>query len=72
MSSIQARVSQDLEDEVDRLVESGLYENRSEVVREALRKMIAQQKRETLSELTERMRIEEGDLLEELRSIRDE
>ncbi len=70
LKPVQARIPETLEREIDELVESGGYASRSEVVREALRKLLAENRRESLRELTERAGVSEEEMLDELDEVR--
>jgi putative addiction module CopG family antidote len=70
LKPVQARIPETVENELDQLVESGMYASRSEVIREALRKLIAENRRDTLRELTDRAGVDEDELLEELDDVR--
>ncbi len=67
---IQARVPTKLNREIEQQVKSGLYSNKSELVRDALRKMFAENGREILRELAKRSGISERSMLNELKNIR--
>ena len=67
---LQARVPKRLYERVENRIKLGLYSNKSEIVREALRRMFADQSREFLRELVERTGITEREMLKELRKIR--
>ena len=70
LKPVQARIPENVEDAVDALVESGVYASRSEVVREALRGLLAENRRETLRELAERAGVDENEMLDELDDVR--
>ena len=70
LKPIQARIPESVEHELDQLVESGMYASRSEVIREALRKLLAENRRESLRELADRAGVNEDELLEELDDVR--
>jgi putative addiction module CopG family antidote len=70
LKPVQARIPENVEAELDDLVESGMYASRSEVVREALRKLIAENRRESLRELADRAGVDEDEMLNELDDIR--
>jgi len=67
---LQARIPEKLYKRVEEGIKSGIYSNRSEVVREALRKMFAEQSRDFLRELARKTGISEMDMLRELKKIR--
>ncbi|MCX2818684.1 ribbon-helix-helix domain-containing protein [Haladaptatus sp. F3-133] len=71
LKPVQARVPESVEDELDRLVESGRYASRSEAIREALRKLLAEESRGSLRELADRAGVSEEDMLEELDDVRN-
>ena len=70
LKPVQARIPETVENELDQLVESGMYASRSEVIREALRKLIAENRRESLRELADRAGVNEDELLKELDDVR--
>lgn len=70
LKPVQARIPESVEKELDQLVESGMYASRSEVIREALRKLLAENRRGSLRELAERAGVEEDEMLDELDDIR--
>jgi Arc/MetJ-type ribon-helix-helix transcriptional regulator len=63
MSVTQVRLPQGLTNEVDKLVNKGLYANRSDVVREALRKLVLEQQIGSIKNT--------GDSVKEIRDIRN-
>lgn len=71
LKPVQARIPENVEDELDRLVESGRYASRSEAIREALRKLLAEESRASLRELAMRAGVREDEMLEELEDVRD-
>ena len=70
LKPVQARIPESVEAELDELVESGMYASRSEVIREALRKLIAENRRESLRELAEHAGVSEDEMLDELDEVR--
>ncbi len=70
MKLIRAKVPDNLSREVENLVKSGVFRNTSEVVSIALKKMLAEQSREYLRDLTANMGITEGEMLKEWKGIR--
>lgn len=70
LKPVQARIPENVESELDELVDSGTYASRSEVIREALRGLLAENRRESLRELAERAGVEEDDMLDELDDVR--
>lgn len=70
MKVIQATIPDGLRKEVEDLVKSGVFKDTSEVVRVALKKMLAQQSREYLRELTQRAGIKKSEMLKEWERIR--
>lgn len=72
METIQIRVTKKQLHEVDKLVKYGVYNSRSEAVRDAVRRL---QLLATLTELQEKAKekgIKQEELLEELRKVRNE
>ncbi|MDY6775647.1 ribbon-helix-helix domain-containing protein [Halorutilales archaeon Cl-col2-1] len=70
LKPVQARIPEKVEEELDELIETGEYASRSEVIREALRKLLAENRRESLRELAERAGVSEDEMLEELDEVR--
>ncbi len=70
LKPVQARIPESVDEELNALVESGMYASRSEVIREALRKLLAENRRESLRELAERAGVGEEEMLEELDDVR--
>ncbi len=70
MKLIRAKVPDKLGREVENLVKSGVFKNTSEVVSVALKKMLAEQSREYLRDLTANIGIAEGEMLKEWKEIR--
>lgn len=62
MAVTQVRLPQGIIEEVDRLVERGLYTNKSDVVRDALRKLILEKQVGSIPNT--------GDSVKEIRTIR--
>lgn len=62
MAVTQVRLPQGIIEEVDRLVERGLYTNKSDVVRDALRRLILEKQVGSIPNI--------GDSVEEIRTIR--
>lgn len=62
MSVTQVRLPQGIIEEVDRLVERGFYTNKSDVVRDALRRLILEKQIGSIPNT--------GDSVEEIRTIR--
>jgi Arc/MetJ-type ribon-helix-helix transcriptional regulator len=62
MSVTQVRLPKGLANEVDKLVNKGLYANRSDVVREALRKLVLEQQIGSIKNT--------GDSVKEIRAVR--
>ncbi|MFW5898601.1 MAG: ribbon-helix-helix domain-containing protein [Candidatus Saliniplasma sp.] len=71
LKNIQARVPTELYDEIDKRIESGMYASKSEVIREALRKMFAEQSRNFLRDLAEKRDLSEDEMLEEWIRVRE-
>lgn len=70
LKTIQTRIPEELYEELEELVGSGLYANKSEVIREALRKLIAEKSRNVLRELAAEYRVSEESLLKEWVNLR--
>lgn len=70
LRTLQARVPEALYEEVEERIELGLYASVSEIVREALRKMIASQSRSFLIDLTAKSGISKEEMLKELKRVR--
>jgi len=70
MANLQANVSQNLKREVTNLVKLGLFKSESEVVQVALKKMLAEQSRDYLRDLTRRLKISKKEMLKEWKKIR--
>lgn len=70
LKPVQARIPESVDTELDQLVESGMYASRSEVIREALRKLLAENRRESLRELAESAGVDEDEMLDELDDVR--
>jgi len=62
MAVTQVRLPQGIIEEVDRLVEKGFYTNKSDVVRDALRRLILEKQVGSISNT--------GDSVKEIRAIR--
>ena len=67
---IQARVPERLYREIEKRVVSGMYENKSEVIRDALRKLLAEHSRDSLREFARKTGITEKEMLKELKKLR--
>ncbi len=63
MTVTQVRLPERLVEEVDKLVDKGLYSNKSDVVRDALRRFILDQQVGSIEN--------KGDSVKEIRKIRD-
>ena len=70
LKPVQARIPESVEHEIDKLVESGMYASRSEVIREAVRKLLAENRRDAVRELAERAGVNEDEMLDELNDVR--
>ncbi len=70
LKSIQARVPDELYEEIDRRIDSGMYTSKSEVIREALRKLFAEQSRSFLRDLVNEMELSEEEMIEEWIKVR--
>ncbi|MGM0510937.1 MAG: ribbon-helix-helix domain-containing protein [Thermoplasmatota archaeon] len=71
LKNVQARVPEELYEEIDRRIESGMYASKSEVIREALRKMFAEQSRSFLRDLVEELEITKEEMLDEWIKVRE-
>ena len=67
---IQARVPEKLYREIEKRVVSGMYENKSEVIRDAIRKLLAEHGRDSLREFAKKAGITEKEMLKELKKLR--
>lgn len=70
MANLQANISQNLKREVSVLIKLGVFKDESEVIQVALKKMLAEQSREYLRDLTKREKITEREMLKEWEKIR--
>jgi Arc/MetJ-type ribon-helix-helix transcriptional regulator len=70
MKVIQAKIPDDLSSEVENLINFGVFKDTSEVVKVALEKMLAEQSREYLRDLTKSAGIKRNEMLEEWKRIR--
>ena len=70
LKTLQARVPAALYEEIEERIELGLYASVSELVREALRKMMAAQSRNFLIDLTAKSGISKEEMLKELKRVR--
>jgi len=70
LKPVQARIPESVVRELDQLVESGMYASKSEVIREALRKLLAENRRGSLRELAEHAGVSEDEMLDELDEVR--
>lgn len=70
MKVIQATIPDEINRNVEELIKIGIYRDTSEVVKAALKKMLAEQSREYLREITSVSGIKEKDLLKEWKRIR--
>lgn len=66
LTSVQVRIPESVERELDELVASGRYASKSEAIREALRTLLAEDRRETIRDLARRADVEEDEVLDEL------
>ncbi len=71
MKVIQATISDEINRDVEELIKIGIYRDTSEVVKAALKKMLAEQSREYLREITSIAGIKERDMLKEWKRIRE-
>ncbi len=71
MTTLQATISENLIKEVKRLIKLGLFKDESEVIQVALKKMLAEQSREYLRDLAKNMKVNEKEMIDEWRKIRD-
>ena len=70
MKVIQATISDEINRNVEELIKIGLYRDTSEVVKTALKKMLAEQSRKYLRETTGIAGIKEREMLKEWKRIR--
>ena len=70
LKTIQARIPEPVFDEIEERIETGTYASVSEIVRDALRRLIAEQNREILRELTKNSNIKEDELIAEWNKMR--
>ena len=70
MANLQANISQNLKREVSVLIKLGVFKDESEVIQVALKKMLAEQSREYLRDLTKREKITKREMLKEWEKIR--
>ncbi len=70
MKVIQAKIPDNLSNKVENLISFGVFKDTSEVVKVALEKMLAEQSREYLRDLTKSAGIKRSEMLEEWKRIR--
>ncbi len=70
MTTLQATVPVDIVKDVNRLIKLRLFKDESEVIRVALRKMLAEQSRDYLRDLTRVAGIKEKEMVDEWKKIR--
>ncbi|MDZ7687209.1 MAG: ribbon-helix-helix domain-containing protein [Halobacteriales archaeon] len=70
LKPVQARIPESVERELDELVESGAYASKSEVIREALRKLLAENRRDAVREFAKNAGVSEEEMLDELDEVR--
>lgn len=70
LTPVQARIPESVERELDELVASGRYASKSEAIREALRTLLAENRREAVRDLARRAGVEEDEMLDELDDVR--
>ena len=70
MKVIQAKIPDELSKEVEDLINFGIFKDTSEVVKVALKKMLAEQSREYLRELAKSASTKENEMLKEWKMIR--
>ena len=70
MKVIQAKIPDELSKEVEDLINFGIFKDTSEVVKVALKKMLAEQSREYLRGLAKSAGIQENEMLKEWKMIR--
>ncbi len=70
LKTIQTRIPEELYEQLEALIGSGLYANKSEVIREALRKLIAEKSRSLLREAAAEYGIKKDTLLKEWQVVR--
>lgn len=70
--TVQARLPKRLYEELRRKIEDGYYSSESEVIRDSLRKMFAEESRKKLRNIIEEEEITEEELLNEWKKLREE
>lgn len=71
LKTVQVKVPERLYNEIQGRIEIGIYADQSEVLREALKKMFAEESREFLREIVKRKRITKKEMLKEWKKIRE-
>ena len=70
MTTLQATVPVDIVKDVNRLIKLRLFKDESEVIRVALRKMLAEQSRDYLCDLARNTGIKKEEMIDEWKKIR--
>lgn len=70
LKTVQAKVPERLYNEIQGRIKIGIYADQSEVLKEALKKMFAEENREFLREIVKRKRITKKKMLKEWKKIR--
>lgn len=71
LKTVQAKVPERLYNEIQGRIKIGIYADQSEVLKEALKKMFAEENREFLREIVKRKRITKKEMLKEWKKIRE-
>lgn len=71
LKTVQVKVPERLYNEIQGRIEIGIYADQSEVLREALKKMFAEESREFLREIVKRKKITKKEMLKEWKKIRE-
>jgi Arc/MetJ-type ribon-helix-helix transcriptional regulator len=71
LKTVQVKVPEKLYNEIQGRIEIGIYVDQSEVLKEALKKMFAEESREFLREIVKRKRITKKEMLKEWKKIRE-
>ena len=71
LKTVQVKVPERLYNEIQGRIKIGIYADQSEVLKEALKKMFAEESREFLREIVKRKRITKKEMLKEWKKIRE-
>jgi len=71
LKTVQVKVPERLYNEIQGRIKTGIYADQSEVLKEALKKMFAEESREFLREIVKRKRITKKEMLKEWKKIRE-